>query len=82
MACQGHKAPKPGVITMIAVIAEHEVLALGNHEFAVTSEVLQLPPPDRIDRRIGVDLGREVLEEGIGGRRLESRVGLGENLRR
>src|ERR1035441_7341706 len=46
----GHKAPEAGVSAVVAVVAEHKILTLGNHQLPVASKALHLPPPHGIDR--------------------------------
>src|SRR5215472_6703005 len=52
----GDEAPVAGVFTVVAVVAEDEVVVVGDDEFAVVDELAHADPP------AGVDLGVSGLE--------------------
>ncbi len=65
---------------MVAVVAEHEVVAGWDDQFPALGALLQKLPPARFDARVAVNLGGKVVEIGIGGGGLEGGVGLVEEL--
>src|SRR6185437_2637702 len=72
----GNQAPEAGILTVVAVVAKHEVHAGRHHQFAVMGEGLHLAPPVRIDVGVAVDAGGKVVSKGVGSGRLKSGIRL------
>ena len=77
----GDEAPvATAVLAVVAVVAEDEVVAGGDDEFAVIDEGVHADPPGGVDVGVGGLEAGEVVAEDVGAAGSVHRVGFGERL--
>ncbi len=74
----GDEAPVAAVLTVVAVVAEDEVVAGGDDELAVVDEVAHFDPPEGVDVGVGALEAGEVVAEVVGWAGAVDGVGLVE----
>ena len=80
MASSGNEAPVAAVFAVVAVVAQDEVVAGGDDEFAVVDERAHADPPVGVDLGVGALEAGEVVAEVVGRAGAVDGVGLGEGL--
>ena len=74
------EAPVAAVFAVVAVVAQDEVVAGGDDEFAVVDEAAHADPPVGVDLGVGALEAGEVVAEVVGRAGAVDGVGLGEGV--